>query len=74
MIVTIHDQGSINGSIAWSSPLTDELEPIELDDYTDAEREAIVDAIVSQVTDWAKRPAHPSTYTFSVRETWRETY
>ena len=74
MIVTIHDRGSINGGIAWSSPRYDDHTPTELDDWTDAERAAFVDAIGSQVSEWPKRPAEPMTYEFSVRETWRQTY
>lgn len=70
MIVTIHDEGSVNGSIAWSSPRTDENEQIDLDDWTDCERALLVDAIVDQVRAWAGRPAHKSTYVFWVRETW----
>lgn len=72
MIVTVHDEGSANGSIAWSNPRTDENEPIELDDLTDRERELLVDAIVDQVRAWTSRPAHKSTYTFWLRETWLE--
>jgi hypothetical protein len=71
MIVTVHDQGSENGSIAWSNPRTDEHEPLDLDDWTEAERAVFVDAIVDQVRAWPRRPAHKSTYEFSVLETWR---
>lgn len=73
MIVTVHDRGSINGGIAWSNPRYDDGTPTELDDWTPTEREAFVDAIVDQVTEWTHRPSEPMTYEFAVRETWRHT-
>lgn len=71
MIVTVHDEGSINGSIAWSNPRYDDGTPTELDDWTEAEREAFVDAIVEQVAAWPARPVRRMSYEFAVRETWR---
>lgn len=71
MIVTVHDQGSEHGGIAWSDPRYDDGTPTDLDDWSDVERMAFVDALVAQVSAWAHRPVSAFTYEFQVRETWR---